>query len=107
MYKSFFIFAIISLLVCTAAAQDLQKARRNLMPVPSSLEWKNGRLPVTKNFTVAVKGQIDDRLKNYIFRVMRRLEGRTILELSREFTSESANANLLIETQSTGNATPK
>lgn len=87
-------------------AQDLQNQRRNLMPVPANLSWKNGRLPVTKNFSVTLSGKTDERLKSYIFRVMRRLEGRTIFEISREY-SNSTNAALLIETQSTGNAIPK
>ena len=81
-------------------------ARRNLMPVPANLAWKSGRLNVTKNFTVAIKGQTDERLKSYIFRVTRRLEGRTVLEMSREISND-ANATLLIETNSTGNAIPQ
>ena len=64
-------------------------------------------MPLTKNFTVAVSGKTDERLKSYIFRVMRRLEGRTGLEFSRDLASDSANAALLIETGSTGNAIPK
>jgi hexosaminidase len=107
--RTFLTFALISAAISIVSAQekDLQTARRNLMPVPLSVNWKTGRLPVTKTFTVAVKGQIDERLKKYIFRVMRRLEGRTILELSRELSNDAAGANLLIETQSTGNAIPK
>ena len=81
--------------------------RRNLMPVPANISWKSGKLPVTKNFSVAVKGQTDERLRNYIDRVMRRMEGRTVLELSRNLSNDAANASLLIETQSTGNAIPK
>ncbi|HEX8734595.1 MAG TPA: beta-N-acetylhexosaminidase, partial [Pyrinomonadaceae bacterium] len=88
-------------------AAPLETTRRNLMPVPASLNWKTGRLPVTKNFAVAVKGQIDERLKSYIFRVMRRLEGRTVLELPRDLSNDAASAQLLIETQSTGNAIPR
>ncbi len=105
--KSFFIFTLIISAVCAGLAQDFQTARRNLMPVPVNVNWKNGRLPVTKNFTVAVSGKTDERLKNYIFRVMRRLEGRTVLEFSRDFSSDAANSSLLIETQSTGNAIPQ
>ncbi len=101
----FGLFIILSLIV-VISAQDLQTARRNLMPVPANLAWKSGRLNVTKNFTVAIKGQTDERLKSYIFRVMRRLEGRTVLEMSREISSD-ASATLLIETNSTGNAIPK
>ena len=100
-------FALSNLFAQQQNSGGLQTTRRNLMPVPASVSWKDGRLPVTKTFTVAVKGQTDDRLKTYIFRVMRRLEGRTVLEFPREFSNDSANANLVIDTQSTGNAIPR
>ncbi len=100
-----FIFSVI--LCGFAFAQDLQNQRRNLMPVPASVAWKNGRLAVNKSFSVAISGKTDERLKSYLSRVMRRLEGRTIFEFSREFSNDSANSNLLIETRSTGNAIPK
>jgi hexosaminidase len=102
-----FALAAAALSIVSAQENNLQAARRNLMPVPASVSWKTGRLPVTKGFTVAVKGQTDERLRKYIFRVMRRLEGRTVLEFSRELSNDSGNANLVIETQSTGNAIPK
>ena len=110
--KFFLIGWLILSVVGAMSAQEknataLQTARRNLMPVPANVNWKDGRLPVTKSFTVAVKGQTDERLKSYIFRVMRRMEGRTILEFTRELSSDAGGAQLLIETQSTGNAIPK
>lgn len=112
MHKFFLVFAIILFAFWALAAQTtdsaaLQTARRNLMPVPANVNWKTGRLPVTKSFAVALKGQTDERLRSYIFRVMRRMEGRTVLELSRELSNDSVNAQLLIETNSTGNAIPK
>lgn len=103
-FSTLFIFTII--LSGVIYAQDLQSRRRNLMPVPANISWNNGRLPVTKNFTVALAGKTDERLKSYVFRVMRRLEGRTIFEFSREYAA-SANASLQIETASTGNAIPR
>lgn len=91
----------------TQSNTSQQSSTRSLMPVPASVDWKTGRLPFTKSFTVAVKGQTDDRLRAYIFRVMRRLEGRTVLELSRDLAADSSNATLVVETQSTGSAIPK
>src|SRR6188472_3992866 len=85
----------------------LRDARRNLMPVPSSVVWNDQRLPVTKNFKVVVQGQTDARLRNYIFRAVRRLEGRTVLEMPRDFATGASDATLLVETRSTGNAIPK
>jgi hypothetical protein len=69
--------------------------------------WKSGRLPVSKNFTVAVKGQTDERLRVLYFSRHAPLEGRTVLEFSRDFSSDAGSAQLLIETRSTGNAIPK
>jgi hexosaminidase len=106
-FKSFFLSLLILTTVGAVRAQNLVAARRNLMPVPATVAWRDGRLPVTKDFTVAVTGKTDERLRKYIFRVMRRLEGRTVLELSREFAANAANAGLLIETASTGNAIPQ
>ncbi|NOT46381.1 MAG: family 20 glycosylhydrolase [Acidobacteria bacterium] len=103
------LFFVVAVLAATGVvtAQDLGTARRGLMPVPASVEWKVGRLSIDRTFTVALSGKTDERLRNYVFRVMRRLEGRTVLELSRGTLTEPANAALLIETASTGNAIPK
>jgi len=108
----FLILATIFFLAKAVSAQEndsdaLKTARRNLMPVPATVVWKTGKLTASKNFAVAVKGQTDERLKAYVFRAMRRLEGRTVLELSREISADAANAQLLIETASTGNPIPR
>src|SRR5688500_17554016 len=63
------------------AAQAAAHARRHqLMPVPASVRFGAGRLPITKSFTVAAKGQVDERLRAGVERAVRRLEGRTVLE---------------------------
>lgn len=112
MSKFLIILILIISAMFTVSAQEkdlnvLQNERRNLMPVPANVSWKQGRLPVTKDFTVAVAGKTDERLKSYIFRVMRRLEGRTIFEFTRDLSENAEGAKLLIETQSTGNAIPQ
>jgi len=90
-----------------SAGPQLETARRNLMPVPASVNWRAGRLPVSKAFTVAFTGQTDERLRKYVFRALRRLEGRTVLEFSRDAANEPATATISIETRSTGNAIPR
>ncbi len=87
--------------------QGLQKARRDLMPVPESIQWNTGRLPVTKAFTVALTGKTDERLRQYAMRVIDRLQGRTVLDILRDTSADTAGATLLIETAATGNAIPK
>ncbi len=75
------------------------------MPVPANIVWKDGRLSLSKDFSVALRGPADQHLKDYVFRVMRRLEGRTVMSFPRSFADGSAK--LLIETRSKGNAIPK
>lgn len=105
--QSLFFIGVLIFSVHSMFAQTQESKLHNLMPVPSNISWKVGRLAVNKNFSVSISGKTDERLKAYISRVMRRLEGRTVFEFSRDFSNDSANANLLIETQSTGNAIPK
>lgn len=109
MYRFSLRLSLVGILFATAllstVAQSLETSRRNLMPVPASVTWREGRLPVDKSFSFAFSGRTDERLRQYLSRVMRRLEGRTILELSREPATNSPT--LFIETASTGNAIPK
>ncbi len=107
MKKSFCLAILVSVLCFVATAQDLRSVRRELMPVPSFVSWKKGLLPVNKDFSAAVSGSADERLKSYISRVMRRLEGRTMFEFSREMSTDPEKAKLAIVTRSTGNAVPK
>ena len=102
-----FVFTVSIIVSASAQTSDLQTARRNLMPVPQNVQWKTGRFPISKSFNVSAVGATDERLRQYISRVMRRLEGRTVMEFSRELSIDSANAQLLIDTQSAGNPIPK
>ncbi|HEX6622382.1 MAG TPA: family 20 glycosylhydrolase [Pyrinomonadaceae bacterium] len=90
-----------------AAAQDAAQARRHqLMPVPASVRFGAGRLPITKSFTVAAKGHVDERLRAGIDRAVRRLEGRTVLELARGLSEDAAAATLVVECRGPGRAVP-
>lgn len=88
------------------STQAARLARHNLMPVPMSVRFNDSRMPITKSFTVATRGQIDDRLRAYIFRVTRRLEGRTVMPLQRELASDAASASLVVECASLGKTVP-
>jgi hexosaminidase len=92
---------------CPQSMSNIAQSTRGLMPVPANVNWKTGRLPLNKGFSIALTGQTDDRLRSYVFRAMRRLEGRTVLELPREILTNPQGAALVIETHSTGNAIPK
>ncbi|HVG62586.1 MAG TPA: beta-N-acetylhexosaminidase [Hyalangium sp.] len=76
-----------------------------LMPAPASLQFRDGRLPVTTAFSLSVQGPTDRRLEAALQRMLRRLEGRTGLTLSRE-PAEPGKATLLVEVKSPGNPLP-
>jgi len=101
------------LLSCTlhAAAQTPPQAppvppRHNLMPVPAAARFEAGRLAVDKSFTVAAAGHVDERLRAGIDRAVRRLEGRTVLELPRGLAADASRATLLVETRGPGRPVP-
>jgi hexosaminidase len=80
--------------------------RHNLMPVPASVRFSTGRLRVDKSFTVAATGVVDDRLRAAIERAMRRLEGRTVLELARGLAADPSRATFVVEARAAGRAVP-
>ncbi len=78
--------------------------QHNLMPVPLSVRFNTGRLPISKSFTVAVKGEADPRLQAGIDRALRRIEGRTVMELARGLAANTATATLVVEARGPGKA---
>ena len=77
-----------------------------LMPVPASVRFAAGRIPVTGAVSVALAGHVDDRLRAGVQRAMRRLESRTGYTLSREFVADRSAATLVVECQVAGAAIP-
>src|SRR5829696_1831542 len=89
-----------------AAQTPAPAARHNLMPVPASVRFNQGRLAVDKTFTVAAAGHVDERLRAGLERALRRLEGRTVLELARGLSTDTASAKLLVEALAPGRSFP-
>jgi hexosaminidase len=88
------------------ANASLVATRHNLMPVPASVRFNTGRLAITKSFTVAAKGYVDDRLRSGIARAVRRLEGRTVLEFPQGLAADATPATLVVECQKPGQTVP-
>jgi hexosaminidase len=105
-----FLSGVLSMAAQTAesGAQSIAQpaTQHHLMPVPASVHFNQGRLPITKSFTVAAKGHVDDRLRAGVERAVSRLEGRTVMESQRGLVSEANTATLVVETQGPGNAVP-
>ncbi|HAP62116.1 MAG TPA: beta-hexosaminidase [Cytophagales bacterium] len=68
------VFALVFLLAGAAMAQP---QTRNLMPVPQSVDWQQGKFRLTQDLTVGINGLPHDRLYAYTGRVVQRLSGRT------------------------------
>jgi len=101
-------------LICAAGASaqtapDASAAsapQHNLMPVPASVRFNSGRLAVNKTFSVAARGHMDARLQAAVERFLRRLEGRTVMELQRGLAADAGGAALVIEAVGAGRAVP-
>jgi hexosaminidase len=79
----------------------LRNGAQSLMPVPASMQVKEGRLSLDSKFGVYVQGFTDQRLEGGIDRALRRLAARTGLTLS--FVRESSpSAVLVIRTDGPG-----
>jgi hexosaminidase len=94
--------------VCAqTAGPDAQPAKQHhLMPVPASVRFNAGRLAITKSFAVAARGHTDERLLSGIARAVRRLEGRTVLELPLAPSADASTAALVVECQGPGQNVP-
>src|SRR5947209_8937293 len=90
----------------TAGPNTQPAARHHLMPVPASVRFNSGRLAVTKSFAVATRGHSDERLRAGVARAVRRLEGRTVLELPLEPSGDANSAALVIECKGPGQNIP-
>ena len=96
-------------LICavSATAQTAGSAvQHNLMPVPASVRFNPGRLLVNSSFTVATRGRGDARLQAGVDRFLRRIEGRTVMELPRGPANDAAAATLVVEAGGPGAAVP-
>ncbi|HWT03177.1 MAG TPA: family 20 glycosylhydrolase [Pyrinomonadaceae bacterium] len=101
---------LILCLICAvgASAQTTGGAavQHTLMPVPASVRFNSGRLPVNNSFTVAARGHQDARLQAGIDRFLRRIEGRTVMELRRGVANDAGGATLVVESGGPGQAVP-
>ncbi|MCP9494903.1 MAG: family 20 glycosylhydrolase [Pyrinomonadaceae bacterium MAG19_C2-C3] len=103
------LFVMLLLSACATGAQTPSAPpapRHNLMPVPASVRFNEGRMAVTKNFTVATRGFVDERLRSYINRVARRLERRTVMEFPRNPATDASTASLVVACQAAGKTVP-
>jgi hexosaminidase len=80
--------------------------QHNLMPVPSSIDFLDGRLIFNESFKVGVQGYSDSRLQAGIERFIKRLQGRTGLTLANGLAADSPTATFLIRCAGSGQVIP-
>ncbi|HET7535933.1 MAG TPA: family 20 glycosylhydrolase, partial [Candidatus Didemnitutus sp.] len=105
-----FVVFVLSI-VCTAVTAVA--AEQNLMPVPAQRIDGTGRLALTPEFKVVVRGHDDARLRTALLAFLRRTEERTGLTLARTPTGEyvpaatGMAATLVVDCGEAGPAIPK
>ena len=87
--KFYQIVLFLTLLCISLTAADKEQ-NLNLLPVPANIQLLEGKFILTENYSIAVKGDPDNRIYQYATRVLRRLSGRTGLFFPQDFiTPES------------------
>jgi hexosaminidase len=105
-------FAICSTFACSVlllssiqmSAQTLPSFNNTLMPLPEKLTVAQGGFAVTSSFTVAAPQFRDERLDAGIGRMLHRLEYQTGVPIGKDIQKDSANASLVIDVKSAGEA---
>jgi hexosaminidase len=85
-------FVTLLIIMLTFAINAEEKMKNNLMPVPSSLEWKDGQFRLDSTFTLIVNGNTDKRIYPAATRMLRRLSGRTGLFFTQDVITSQTKA---------------
>jgi len=76
------------------------------MPVPAAVRLGTGRVLIDAKTTIALTDFVDDRLRAGVTRALVRLQGRTGLVLSREFSANADAATLVVTCKGPGLSPP-
>jgi len=68
-----------------------QNFENDLMPMPKSIEVKNGKFLLDKNFTIGIKGDFENRIFDAATYALRRLDARTGMFFQQDFITKSNN----------------
>jgi hexosaminidase len=105
------LLAQLLIFACTIRAQVIPSSatvvgEHNLMPVPASVQFQAGRLPITGAFRVATKDHSDARLRSAIERMMERLAGRTGITFVPDLATDETSATLVVQCAGPGQTIP-
>jgi hexosaminidase len=105
-FRQLLLLLVVLPIASTAQTAPTVRVQHNLMPVPSSVEFYSGRLPIKDSFKVATKGHSDARFLSAIDRAMKRLQGRTGFTFDPTLATDTNTATLLIQCESPGQTIP-
>jgi len=89
------IFVTTLLLLLTPLARGQSSSHFNLMPTPSSVQLRTGKLPIKRSFSVAISGHRDGILERGVQRFIGEISHETGMRLN-QTTAEKDGAILLI-----------
>jgi hexosaminidase len=107
--KLFRIVVPTTILVLSSVASSQQPDptyKHNLMPVPSSVQFFDGRFTVNDSLKVATTSYSDTRLQAAIDRFLKRLQGRTGFTFAPGLTGDAGAATVLIQCSKPGESIP-
>ncbi|MCX6151922.1 MAG: family 20 glycosylhydrolase [Ignavibacteriales bacterium] len=84
---------LFTLLFTSIIIPQQDKLKLNLMPVPAKITMLDGKFILQNNFSIAIKGNPDERIYQYATRVLRRLSGRTGLFFPQDFITKQSNSD--------------
>jgi hexosaminidase len=87
-------------------AVNAQQPMHNLMPVPSSVQFVEGKFVINDSLKIATTGHSDARLLAALDRFQKRLQGRTGLTFVPGVTSDATAAGLLVQCNGPGQSIP-
>ncbi|UCE08377.1 MAG: family 20 glycosylhydrolase, partial [bacterium] len=96
---------MIQLMPISILTGEGKKMEIDLMPVPASTVFTDGKFRLSEAFTIMVKGDAGDRLYRGATRTLRRLAGRTGIFFPQDYitpNTKNSSANLIIECSRTG-----
>jgi hexosaminidase len=85
---------------------NAQQPMHNLMPVPSSVQFSEGKFVISDSLKIATSGHSDARLLAAIDRFQKRLQGRTGLTFVPGVTTDATAAGLVVQCSGPGQTIP-
>jgi len=103
-YICLFISILALLQIRSPGIEEPEQSSPDLMPMPRSLVWGQGRLPVDGAFSISLTGHKDPMLQKAAARILHRIQRKTGIPLRASTAADNAKAALEIHCIGAGEA---